>query len=486
MTVARIVVIGGGISGLVAAHRLRAGWPRHEVTLLEGEARCGGHVHTVRDAGFVVEAGPNAFLARAREPEPLALVRELGLESAQIEASRAARRRYVWLRGRLRAAPSSPLTLLSTDALTLAGKLRLAAEPFVPRGGGAGESVHAFATRRIGREAADALVDAAVSGISAGDSHELEVAAAFPAMVEMEREHGGLVRAMLARRARPPRLVSLAPGMGAITDALVRRLDRTVRVNARALRVTRERDLWQVLLVTGERLEADAVVVATAAAQAAWLLAGLDPGLSKTLAAFPRAGLAVVAMAFREADVPRRLDGYGFLVGRNEGLDAIGVVWESSLFAHRAPEAHVLVRVMLGGARRPEAAACDAAELLERARRDLATTLGVRAVPVRHWIWRWPHAITQYTRGHLDRVERARARLARHPGLELCGTSYDGVSFTAAIASAERAAARLLASPGLRSPRRTAVAMGATPPPGHPFAPSLALLRTDRCVDTSS
>jgi len=414
----------------------------------------------------VVEAGPNAFMARANEPEPHALVRELGLESVQIAASRAASRRFVWRRGRLRAAPGSPLALLTSDALSLAGRLRVAAEPFVRRGGEPHESVHAFAARRIGREAADALVDPAVAGISAGDSHELEAAAAFPAMVEMERAHGSLARAMLARRTQPPRLVSLAPGMGAIPDALCRRLAGAVRTGARVVRVARAGRVWQLLLESGERLEADAVVVATAAAEAAAALAVLDPELADVLASFPRAGLGVVALAFRENVLPHPLDGYGFLVARDAGLDTLGVVWESSLFAQRAPAGHVLLRVMLGGARRPGIAGLPSAELLARARADLATTMRISAAPLRHWIWHWPDAITQYTPGHLDRVARARARLARHPGLELCGTSYDGVSFTAGILSAERAAARLLASPPLRlagPTRRDAPAFHAPP-----------------------
>jgi len=444
----RIVVIGGGITGLVAAHRLRASAPDREVLLVEGSERCGGHVGSVREEGFVVEAGPNGFLARASEPEPLALVRELGLEGSLIEARDAARRRYVWRHKRLRVAPSSPLSLLSTDALSPAGKLRLAAEPFVRSRSVAGESVHAFASRRLGREVADALVDPAVSGISAGDSRELEAAAAFPALVEMERAHGSLLRAMMARKGmQPPQLVSLEGGMGVLTDALWRRLGSAVRLRSRVRWIGRADGHWQVFLDSGERVEAEAVVVATSAAQASTLLSSLDSELAGALSGFPQAGLAVVGMAFRESEMPRPLDGYGYLAAREAGLDTLGVVWESSLFAGRAPAGHVLLRAMLGGARKPEVAELDAPALLDRARRELATVLGVRARPARHWVWRWPNAITQYTRGHLDRVARARALLARHPGLELCGTSYDGVSFTAAIGSAERAAASVLVAP---------------------------------------
>ena len=476
---ARIIIIGGGITGLAAAHRLRQDSPQHDVTVLEAAERCGGHVHTVHEDGFVVEAGPNAFMARADEPEPLTLIRELGLESGLIEADRTARRRYVWLRGRLRTAPGSPLSLLTTDTLSLAGKLRVAAEPFVPRGGAAGETVHAFATRRLGHEAADALVDPAVSGITAGDSHDLEAAAAFPALAGMEREHGGLLRALLARRGRPPRHVTLAPGMGVLAEMLSWQLDGRLRLNARALRIARAAGGWRVLLDSGEHLQADAVIVATSAADAAAPLAPHDAELAYVLSRFPQSGLAVVAMGFRAQDVPRRLDGYGFLTARGEGMGTLGAVWESSLFPGRAPEGHVLVRAMLGGARRPDFMWLDESELLERARRDLASVMGIRELPVRHWVWRWPRAITQYTGGHLERVARVRACASRHPGLELCGTSYDGVSFTAAIVSAERAVERLLGSPAL-APRRPATqAARPAAPAAHAAAPHLSLVRRD-------
>ncbi len=174
------------------------------------------------------------------------------------------------------------------------------------------------------------------------------------------------------------------------------------------------------------------------------MLARQAPELARTLASFPQAGLAVVAFAFRAEDLARPLDGYGYLVTREARLDTLGVVWESSLFGTRAPAGHVLLRVMLGGARRPELAGLAEAEIVSRAQRELGDVLGIVAPPARTWSWRWPHAITQYTQGHLERVARARAAAARHEGLELCGTSYDGISFTSAIKSAECAAGRVL------------------------------------------
>src|SRR5262249_10891834 len=148
---------------------------------------------------------------------------------------------------------------------------------------------------------------------------------------------------------------------------------------------------WQVFLDSGERIEAETIVLATSAAQAARMLSSLDGELSGVLTAFPQAGLAVVAMAFKDSDVPRPLDGYGYLAPGSEQLDTLGVVWESSLFEKRAAAGHVLVRAMLGGARRPEIAGLEPPALLERARRELTTVLGIRARPARHWMWRWPN-----------------------------------------------------------------------------------------------
>ena len=236
----RIVVIGGGIAGLTVAYRLRQHPDAGEVTLLEAGEDAGGHVGTLHEDGFTVETGPNGFLHRVREPEPMALVDELGLRDSLIEARPAARRRYILHRRKLRPVPASPVSLLTTDALSAGGKLRLVLEPFARRApAGVEESVHAFARRRIGREAADVLVDTAVSGISAGDSHALDCAAAFPLMLEMEREHGSLVRAMFARRERPPRLVSFANGLATLTGALAARMGSALRTRARVRELER-------------------------------------------------------------------------------------------------------------------------------------------------------------------------------------------------------------------------------------------------------
>lgn len=432
----RVAVVGGGVGGLALAHRLL---DRADVTVFEAGARPGGHATTVREDGFLVEAGPNGFLDRNEGPR--ALARELGLEGELLDALPASNKRYVLRNGRLHRAPDSPPTLLTSGVLSPLGKLRLLWEPFAaPRPADREETVHEFAHRRIGLEAADALVDAAVSGISAGDSRTLSLPAAFPLMEEMEREHGSLLRAMAARRRAgqgPPRLRAFRGGMAQLVDALAGALGPRLRMNARVTGLApidaAAGGGWRLALADGTTHDADRVAFAAPARAVAPIVGGLDAELAHVLAETPYSNVAVVALAYRAADLPGPLDGYGYLVARSEGLATLGVVWESSLFAGRAPAGHALLRVILGGARNPAVAALPESERIALAREELRRVMGIAAPPERTWAFTWPGAIAQYVRGHRERVAAARAAVARHPGLSLGGSSYDGIAFGATI-----------------------------------------------------
>jgi oxygen-dependent protoporphyrinogen oxidase len=449
----RVVVIGAGVAGLTCAAHLLEGARAANLDLsldvLEARPRAGGHAWTVREDGFLVEGGPNGYLDKEREPEPRRLVRMLGIESRVIEANPAARRRFILRGGRLRLVPDGPATLIKSDVLSPAGKLRLMMEPWARKAPEGDESVFEFAERRIGREAAEVLVDAAVSGISAGDSRALSVTSAFPIMKEMERDHGSLVRAMMARRGqRPARLVSFDGGMDVLIQALRARCGESIHVGVAAREISRDGDQWRVALQDGSSLVADRVVLALPAREAAHLVGTMNHELSRTLAAFPYSSLAVVALAYRAADTGP-LDGYGYLIPAFEKLESIGVLWESSVFAGRAPDGFALLRVMIGGARRPELASLDPEELERRAREELSRIMKITARPLKSWVRRWPHAIPQYDFGHAERLRRARTLAAQHAGLELCGSSYDGIAFGASIASGAAAARNVLSAMGV-------------------------------------
>jgi oxygen-dependent protoporphyrinogen oxidase len=437
----RVVVIGGGLTGLSAAHTLRrelsARTPGAEVVLLEARPHAGGHARTLRERGFLVEAGPNAFLDR--EPEVLALVEELGLTPQLVEARAAAARRFILRRGVLHQVPESPQALLTSQVLSWPGKLRLIAEPFARRAPiGVDETVHEFATRRIGREAADVLVDAAVGGISAGDSRRLSVAAQFPMMVEMEREHGSLIKAAIARRGRRSRLVTFSDGLGVLAETIATTLGAGCRTDTTVRGLQPFDEGWRVETSRGA-LKADAVLLATPAAPSATLLRGIDADAARALDQVVYATVALVALGFDARRLARPLDGYGYLVPRGEPGAILGVTWDSTLFDGRAPEGHVLVRAFLGGARHPHVGEWSDAQVLTHAVEGVSRVLGAQGEPVYAQTFRWPSAIAQYTPGHLQRVQCVRDAVERQQGLWVCGTAYDGVSMNHAVASGRRA-----------------------------------------------
>jgi oxygen-dependent protoporphyrinogen oxidase len=459
--VTRVAVVGGGIAGLAAALAVRRRMPEARLTVLEAAPRPGGNIRSERADGYLCEWGPNGFLDRA--PETLALVRELGLESRLHVSDDRARRRFIFRSGRLHVVPGGPGSFLASGLLSWRGKLRIAVEPLARRRPEGDETIDAFASRRIGREAASTLVGSMVSGVFAGDSRALSLRACFPKMWEMETEHGGLFRALLARmRERRVRrgdavgaplgtLTSFRDGTEELVRAAAETLGACLRLSspARALRPTASG--WRLDAEGDTGLEADAVVLAAPPSASAPLVAGVDDALAAELAAIPSAGLAVVALGYAERDLPRPLDGFGFLVPRGEGPRILGALWDSSVYPGRAPEGRVLVRAMIGGARDPEAVRLDDGALLDVVRRDLAVTMGLDREPELVRVFRHPLGIPQYVVGHLDRLGRIEGRLARHRGLFVAGNGYRGVAINSCVTEAAPLADRVVA---LFSPSR--------------------------------
>ena len=452
----RVVVAGGGITGLAAAFTLREEAARRgrpvDVVVLEAGGEAGGHARTITEGGFVVERGPSGFLDRGEEtPDTLALVDELNLRS-HLVPSNPARRRFILSEGALKRVPDSPPALVRSDAIGWRAKLRMLREPWAPPAPDTDETVFEFAERRLGREAAETFVDTAVAGISGGDSRALSLKSQFPRLKEMERAHGSLLKAMLARRkAKPARLMSFDLGMRTVTGTIATRLDGALRLNSPVECIEKRGDTWRVqVAASGPSIVADRVVLALPSHAAARLVSGFDPDLARPLASIPYADLAMVALAYRTSDIARPLDGFGYLVTRSEGLATLGVLWESSIFPGRAPDGAALLRVMLGGARRPDVGALDDQSLAQLAVKEAAGVLGISGRPLRQWVCRWPAAIAQYTVGHEARLAEITRLASAHCGLHLCGTAYDGVSFNDAIASARRTA-RAIAQELLRS-----------------------------------
>ncbi len=442
----RVAVIGAGIAGLAAAHALRRAAERDrrplDLVVLEAGERPGGNAATLHDDGFLVETGPHGFLSGA--PDTEAMVAELGLEHDVVEVRPAARQRFLVRGGRLHRLPHSPAGWLTTGALSLGGRVRMALEPWVRSEAPPDEeSVYDFARRRFGRESAETLADAVVAGTCAGDAAALSMQAAYPAVAAMERSHGSLVRAMIARRragVTMPSLRSFTGGMSVLAEALATRLGSSLRLRSEVAGIAPAANGWRVEFANGKADWAERVVLAIPAAGASRVLAASHPELARMAAAPPAAGVAVVALAWRSSDLAHPLEGYGYIVPGSERLLTLGVVWESSLFPDRAPAGWVLVRAMLGGVRAPGTVDLSDPELRHHALTEATNLLGIRRPPRRSWVLRRPHAIAQYTPGHRERLARLRAAAALLPGLEFCGASFDGISFNAAAASGASAA----------------------------------------------
>ena len=443
----KVVVVGGGIAGLAAAHRLEALVPEAELVLVERDEDLGGKVRTDRIGGFVVEEAADSFLTR--KERGVGLCEELGLGDELIARRPEHRGSFVrrgqelhplpeGLTGMI---PTSLEALETTELLSSAGKARFAAEVGVPPApGDEDESVAGFVSRRFGREAYDALVEPLMTGIYGGDGDQLSLRATFPQLRAIEREHGSVLRGLAAPPpSELPPFLSLRNGMGALIDALVTGFGRVaVCVGQAVARVSRHGPGFEVVLADGEAIVADGVVLATPAFVTAELLAGLDRELAETHAEIPYASSVVVSLGYSRADVVP-LDGYGYVVPRAGGGDVLACTWSSQKWEHRAPEENVLVRVYLGRFGGRDLTTAGDRELVALARDEIAF-LGVSAIPVLTRVHRWPLGMPQYVLGHPDRLERIGAALASHPGLALAGAAYRGVGIPDCIASGEAAA----------------------------------------------
>ena len=325
------------------------------------------------------------------------------------------------------------------------------------------ESVFAFARRRIGREAAERMVAPFVSGIYAGDAEKISVQAAFPRLWNLEAKYGGLIRGSIAkareaRRAKKAasavldkaaptrrRLVSFNRGMAVLPLRLAAKIgeDLITGIADCGLRIADSGKAVEITFTqsgVAQQMTAEHVIIATPARASASLVAPFSAELSQLLGGIYYPPLAIVYLAYEVAKVTRPLDGFGFLVAPSEGLNILGCVWNSSLFAGRAPRGEALLTVFIGGARNPEAARLPDAELVATAHAELQKVLGIAGEPNVVGITRWERAIPQYNLGHRDRVARIEALLNETPGLHLIGNYLHGVSDGDVIKEADRVA----------------------------------------------
>ena len=445
------IIVGGGISGLCTAHLLAARLGKDKVLLLESSDYLGGHIRTEKVDGYLCDCGPNGFLDR--EPKTLEWIEELGLTDQLVQANEASARRFLLLNERLVELVGPPAFLFS-PMLSPIGRARLIFEPLVrAKRDGAPESIWDFAARRIGAQAADNLVSAMVLGVYGGDAKKLSLEHCFPRMAAMEREHGGLFKAMLAKRkegagmgsAMGPggTLTTFNGGIGTLVKQAAQALGDCIRTNARVRSIGRHAEGYRVLLEGGYTLESDKVVLALPAFAAADLTSAFDKTLSEALASIDYAPIAVVCTGYDKADVGHALDGFGYLVPPNQGKGVLGCIWTSSVFPQTVPKGKVLLRTMIGGALGPGALSESDEQLLDRIRRDVHSFLGISSEPELLRIYRHKRGIPQYGLNHGEVLQEIEAAQARHPGLFLTGNAYRGISMNDCVAEAYRLAESL-------------------------------------------
>ena len=489
-----IVVIGGGISGLSAAHHLIELRDEKKlplkVTLLEAGGRGGGGIQTIRQDGFLLETGPDNFITT--KPWGVVLCRRIGLTDRLLQTNESNRRALLVHRGRLHPIPEGFLMLAPTRFMPLAtsplfswrGKLRMAMELFLPaRRDNEDESLASFVTRRLGREAFERAAQPLVSGVYTADPKNLSLRATMPRFLEMEAQHGSVIRAMWreqraaakARRrrsgeterrggdsgARYSMFVTFDEGLQTLTDALAGRLpEGTIRLNRGVARIAPapgdaekvgNRSRWRVVLEDGGSLDADGVILAAPTYGAAEMLKGVDATLAAHLTGIDYASSVVINVAYRQGDLSRPLDGFGFVVPAIEGRSIIACSFSSVKYAGRAPEGYALLRCFAGGAIQPHIYEWDDRRLTEAVRRELRDLLGIEAAPLFTRIHRHPRSMPQYPVGHLGRVAQIQELLARHQGLALAGNAYGGVGIPDCVHSGETAAEGLVAALAART-----------------------------------
>jgi oxygen-dependent protoporphyrinogen oxidase len=474
-----VVVVGGGISGLAAAHHLvelsRERGLTIVITLLEARDRLGGTIRTERTGGFLIEAGPDSFLSE--KPWALALCQRLGVTDRLVRTDDRFRRTLVVHRGRLHPLPEGFLFLaparltpfFASSLFSWPGKLRMAMDLALPRRqSGEEESLGAFVRRRLGREALERVAQPLVAGIYTADPDRLSLGATMPHFLEMERQHRSLILALrkAARHAPEPAsgasgarwslFVTFAKGMEELVRVLAERLlPGSVRLKERVDTVLREAGRWKVSLSDGSRLQADAVILATEAYQAARLTRYLDPALARLLETIPYTASATVNLAYRREEIAHPLDGFGFVVPRSEGRPILACTFSSVKYPGRAPEGFVILRLFLGGALNAAILQEEDERLIALSHSQLAELLGVTAQPSLTRVHRFPASMAQYHLGHLARVAAIERQVGEHRGLTLAGSAYRGVGIADCIHSGEAAAFTVLERLGFSTQERS-------------------------------
>lgn len=463
----RVVIIGGGISGLSTALYLKeltaSAGHEIEMTLSEKGGRLGGNIFTEKIDGFLIEGGPDCFLSE--KPWAAQLCRHLGLGDQIIPTLEENKGTFVLSHGKLHVmpeglilmVPTRIIPLITTSLFSWPGKLRMGLEFFIPpKKDKSDESLGSFVRRRLGMEALDKIAEPLVAGVHAGDPETMSMRASFPKFMEMEQNHGSLIKGMLARmkkagevqRAsagpRPTMFMTLRGGLSDLIDAIAARLDApSIRLGKSVSGIKEQGGKYAIRMENGETLEADSVILSTPAYISASLLNDMDSELAEKLRSVPYVSTATVSMAFKKAEVtlPRS---FGFVIPKVEHRRIMAATFTSQKFPGRCSDDHVMIRCFVGGSKNEDLVEQNDEEMLKMVLGELKDIIRVNAKPVLSRVYRWRKAMPQYTIGHLDRVQTIFEMVHKHPGLYITGSAYNGIGISDSIREGEITAKKVL------------------------------------------
>lgn len=471
-----VVIVGGGIAGLSTAYYLQKQAREQALPLrfllLEKEERTGGKIMTVTTDSYIIETGPDSFLARKKAA--LELCREFGLEGELVGTNPLAKKTYIVHKGKLERIPPGTnmgiptqfTPFASTRLISPLGKARALLDLILPRSRGTDDqSLGHFIARRLGTEVLDAIVEPILAGIYAGDARQLSLRATFPQFETMERQYRSLILGILAQKkamnpAPPPAaeeqglpksmFLTLKSGLSTLAAKTAEALESaSVRTGVKATQVEKRTEesgtYYYVHLDPGEPVKADAVVLATPAFAAAALVPQ-ESQTARYLRQIPYVSVATVILAYPQEAFPHPLDGSGFVVPRKEGRAVTACTWISSKWSHTAPPGQVLLRCYVGRAGMEAIVDRSDDEILAHVRHDLAELVGLMQKPTYSLVTRWHQAMPQYTVGHLERLQEIEAeRKARWPGLFLAGAGYRGLGVPDCILDGRKTAEQVVA-----------------------------------------
>lgn len=471
----KVVIIGGGITGLTAAYELKKlAKEKHmpvDMILLEKASKPGGVFLTERVNGFLIEGGPDSF--EMYKPAPLELAQELGIGEDVIDANEELHRNFIFVKGKLQEIPRGLLglvpdklsSLVFCSLISVKGRMRAALELITPplKQQGGELSLGEFYKRRFGRETFEVVAEPLFGSIYACVPETISIKTCWPRGLKMEEEYGSLVRGMIARKREMKRaqkqsgesgkkkasvFKTFKSGMSELTDKLIEVIGPGVIQTGKevaGIKQNANAKKYTVLLKDGQQVEADACIVATAPSYlTARIVENIDLALSDMLLRIPYVSSATISLGFKKEGFDHPLDGFGFLVARTEGRRVKACSWSSTKFSNRSDKDHVLIRCFVGNAQEETIVYQSDEEILKAVKEDLKDIMGITAEPVVTKIYRWPNAMVQYTLGHGERVAFIEERLKRHPGLFLVGNAYRGMGVGDCINEGRKAAQKAI------------------------------------------